>query len=62
MKIKLKNKSNKIEGMLCFFNKGYCSTTIDKLNSGEEVTVDRIPTPAVDLVSEIKKPKKKGSK
>ena len=62
MKIKIKNKVNPITQMLCFFNKGYCSTLIEKLNSGKEVTVDRIPPSAMDLVSEVKKTKKKGDK
>ena len=63
MKIKIKNKDNPITQMWCFLNSGYCSTTINELNSGKEVQVDRIPKTAIEFVSEVKnKAKKKGDK
>ena len=59
MKIKLKDKKNPITQMWCFTMSGYDSNIIDKLNSGEEVEVEKIPKPALEFV---KKKKKKGNK
>ena len=54
MKIKLKNKKNPITQMWCFNMSGYDSDVINKLNSGEEVEVEKIPKPALEFVTEIK--------
>ena len=54
MKIKLKNKKNPITQMWCFNMSGYDSEIINKLNSGEEVEVEKIPKPALEFVTEIK--------
>ena len=64
MKVKLKDNKNPITDMFCFTNKGYCSTTIEKINSGNLVDVERIPKSALEYVEEVKKEtkttKKKG--
>tara|TARA_R100000458_G_C8199517_1_gene190491 strand:+ start:198 stop:380 length:183 start_codon:yes stop_codon:yes gene_type:complete len=57
MKIKLKNKQKPIKAMFCFMNRGYDSTLIKKLNSGESVKVEKIPKQASEFVKEDK-PKK----
>ena len=54
MKIKLKNKKNPITQMWCFNMSGYDSEIINKLNSGKEVEVEKIPKPALEFVTEIK--------
>ena len=54
MIIKLKNKKNPITQMLCFNMIGYDSDVINKLNSGEEVEVEKIPKPALEFVTEVK--------
>jgi hypothetical protein len=54
MKIKLKNKKNPITQMWCFTMSGYDSEIINKLNSGKEVEVEKIPKPALEFVTEIK--------
>ena len=61
MKIKLISKENPITAMWCFKNAGYCSTLIEEINSGKQVTVDKIPKPALEYVEKIKT-KKKGDK
>ena len=61
MKIKLKNKDNPVPNNLVFRNAGHCLALIDEINSGKQVDVDRIPTPAVEYVEEVKTTKKKGS-
>ena len=61
MKIKLISKENPITAMWCFKNAGYCSTLIEEINSGKQVTVDKIPKTALEYVEEIKT-KKKGDK
>ena len=35
--------------MWCFKNAGYCSTLISEINSGKQVTVDKIPKAAPNL-------------
>lgn len=64
MKIKLKNLDKPIKTPWCFFNWGYSPDTIDKLNSGKQVMVEKVPKPAWDYVEEVKinKPKKKKKK
>jgi len=54
MKIKLKDKKNPITQMWCFTMSGYDSEIINKLNSGEEVEVEKIPKSALEFVTEIK--------
>tara|TARA_R100000963_G_C4631153_1_gene96219 strand:- start:129 stop:305 length:177 start_codon:yes stop_codon:yes gene_type:complete len=53
MKIKLKNKKNLITQMWCFNMSGYDSDIINKLNSGVEVEVEKIPKPALKFVTEV---------
>jgi hypothetical protein len=62
MKIKLKNKDNPIDKMICFKLKGYCQTTIDTINSGKQVVVERVPQYAWEYVEEVKTKTKKESK
>lgn len=59
MKIKLKDKKNPITQMWCFTMGGYDSDIINKLNSGENVEVEKIPKPALEFVKEIKITKEK---
>ena len=59
MKIKLKNKDNPIKTLYCFNKQGFCQTTFDKINSGVQVEVERVPKKAWDYVEEIKKQNKK---
>ena len=54
MKIKLKNKKNPITQMWCFNMSGYDSDIINKLNSGVEVEVEKLPKPALEFVTEVK--------
>ena len=54
MKIKLKNKKKPITQMWCFKFSGYDPGIINKLNSGENVEVQKIPKPALEFVNEIK--------
>ena len=62
MKIKLKNKDNPITTLYCFNNKGFCQTTFDKINSGVQVEVERVPNKAWEYIEEIKKTKKSNNK
>ena len=59
MKIKLISKEKPITSNWCFNNKGFCSTLLDKINSGKQVEVERVPKPAWDYVEIIKTVKKK---
>ncbi len=59
MKIKLKNKDNPITQMWCFNFSGYSSDIIDKINSGKQVEVEKVPKPALEYVEEIMIIKKK---
>ena len=59
MKIKLKDKENPIAKLWCFNNRGFCQTTLDKINSGKQVTVDRVPKEAWNYVEEVKNKIKK---
>ena len=54
MKIKLISKDKPITSNWCFLNKGFCLTTIQKINSGKQVEVDRVPKPALEYVEEVK--------
>ena len=54
MKIKLKNKKNPITAMWCFRYSGYDPEINNKLNSGKEVEVEKIPKPALEFVNEVK--------
>ena len=62
MKIKLKNKDNPIKTLYCFNKQGFCQTTLDKINSGVQVEVERVPNKAWEYVEEIKKQTKKKNK
>ena len=59
MKIKLKDKDNPITKLWCFKDIGFCQTILDKINSGKQVIVGRVPKPAWDFVEEVKKQVKK---
>ena len=59
MKIKLKSKDSPMESLYCFNNKGFCKTTFDKINSGKQVEVERVPKPAWEYIEEVKTIKKK---
>ena len=59
MKIKLIDKDKPIDKMICFNNKGFCQTTLDKINSGKQVKVDRVPKEAWNYVEEVKNKTKK---
>jgi|TARA_R100000805_G_scaffold2871_1_gene3876 hypothetical protein len=59
MKIKIKDKDNPITQLWCFMYRGYDSSLIDKLNSGKQVKVDKVPKSAWDYVEEVKTVKKK---
>ena len=54
MKIKLKDIKKPISQLWCFENRGYNSSIIDKLNSGKQVKVERVPKIAWDYVEEVK--------
>ena len=58
MKIKIKDKDNPITQLWCFSIRGYDSSLIDKINSGKQVKVDKVPKPAWDYVEEVKTVKK----
>ena len=58
MVIKIKDKSKPITNLWCFTDKGYDSSIIDKINSGKQVKVDKVPKPAWEYVEEVKKKKK----
>ena len=64
MKIKLKDKDKPIslKSGWCFMNTGFDSGLIEKINSGKQVKVDKIPKPASDYVEEVKKQVKKKTK
>jgi len=59
MKIKLKDLANPITKLWCFKMEGYDSSVIDKINSGKQVQVDKVPKPAWDFVEEVKNKVKK---
>ena len=61
MKVKLISKDKPLVKMYCFLNGGYCSTITNEINSGKQVTVDKIPKAALEYVEEIKT-KTKGDK
>ena len=59
MKIKLKNKDNPITQMWCFSYKGYNLDIINKINSGKQTEVERVPKSAWEYIEEVKIIKKK---
>nr|BAR34046.1 hypothetical protein [uncultured Mediterranean phage uvMED] len=59
MKIKLINKDNPMTKLFCFNKQGFCQTTFDKINSGKQVEVERVPKPAWEYIEEVKIIKKK---
>tara|TARA_Y100001973_G_C5161118_1_gene313571 strand:+ start:119 stop:328 length:210 start_codon:yes stop_codon:yes gene_type:complete len=64
MNIKLKNKEKPIslKSGWCFNNSGFDSGLIEKINSGKQVKVDKIPKPALDYVQVVKQELKKKTK
>ena len=58
MIIKLINKEKPISKKWCFKLTGYESSIIDKINSGKQVVVEKVPKPAWEYVEQIKKKKK----
>ena len=62
MKIKLKNKDNPITQMWCFSYNGYSLDIINKINSGKQVEVERVPKSAWEYIEEVKIIKKKKMK
>tara|TARA_R100000664_G_C2732763_1_gene122949 strand:+ start:487 stop:696 length:210 start_codon:yes stop_codon:yes gene_type:complete len=64
MNIKLKDKDKPISlsSGWCFMKAGFDSGLIEKINSGKQVKVDKIPKPASDYVEEVKKQPKKNTK
>ena len=59
MKIKLKNKDKPMDKMFCFNSRGFCQAIFDKINSGKQVMVERVPKAAWDYVEEVKNKSKK---
>ena len=56
MNIKLKDRDNPIVKKWCF-GSIYDSSVIDKINSGKQVKVDKVPKPAWEYVEKVKKNK-----
>lgn len=56
MNIKLKDKEKPISDKSgwCFMNTGFDMGIIEKINSGKQVKVDKIPKPAREFVEEVK--------
>ena len=54
MKIKLIDKEKPIKSLMCFNDRGFCQTTLDKINSGQQVEVQRVPKPAWEYVEMVK--------
>ena len=59
MKIKLKSKDTPMKILYCFNRQGFCQTTFDKINSGVQVEVERVPSKAWEYVEEVKPEVKK---
>ena len=59
MKIKLKDTDNAMTRVWSFNNEVFCQTTFDKINSGKQVIVDRVPKEAWNYVEEVKNKTKK---
>ena len=59
MKVKLIDKEKPITQMWCFSSSGYDGSIIDKINSGKQVEVERVPKQALEYVEGIKKQNKK---
>ena len=57
MKVKLINKDNPMTTLYCFKKQGFCQTTFDKINSGVQVEVEKVPSKAWDYVEKVKKRK-----
>lgn len=62
MKIKLKNIDSPMKTLYCFNNQGFCQTTFDKINSGIQVEVERVPSKAWKYVEKVEKVKKETKK
>ena len=48
-----------MDKMFCFNSRGFCQATFDKINSGKQVMVERVPKAAWDYVEEVKNKTKK---
>ena len=59
MKVKLIKKDNPMTTLYCFNKQGFCQTTFDKINSGVQVEVEKVPSKAWDYVEKVKKQSKK---
>ena len=59
MKIKLKDKDKPMTKLWCFNARGFCQTIFDKINSGKQVKVDKVPKEAWNYVEEVKNKTKK---
>ena len=57
--IKIKDKDKPITKLWCFSARGYDSSLVEKINSGKQVVVQKVPKPAWDFVEEVKKQVKK---
>ena len=53
MKIKLIDKEKPITSLMCFNGRGFCQTTLDKINSGQQVEVQKVPKPAWEYVEMV---------
>tara|TARA_R100000231_G_C5235630_1_gene138113 strand:- start:44 stop:241 length:198 start_codon:yes stop_codon:yes gene_type:complete len=58
MKIKLISKDKPIHSNFSFSNNGFSLSLLEKINSGVQVEVDRVPKSAWKYVEEVKKVKK----
>ena len=58
MKIKLIDKENPMSTLFSFTNKGFCQDIYDKVNSGVQVEVERVPKKAWDYIKKVKTRKK----
>ena len=48
--------------LFSFTNKGFCQDIYDKINSGVQVEVEKVPKRAWDYVEKVKTKNKKGDK
>ena len=62
MKVKLKNKDKPMKQLYCFNKLGFSQTIFDKINSGVQVEVERVPGIAWEYVEEVKSKQKTKNK
>ena len=62
MKVKLKNKENPMSALFSFTKEGFFQDIYDKINSGVQVEVEKVPKKAWDYVEKVKTKNKKGDK